>query len=236
MTDTHKFIFGGRSGFSSTGIPPVCESSSPVASSVLCGSAASRCLPFLKPSTPIPSMKKLRSILCLITLLAAFGFLVSAAAQSAVPTSPLYAGLSQVLDLNDTNSLVNADEVNLTPQFKWNSATSEAGGAINIDWWAISDQQGAFFGFEEYSSRASYFSLGYQARTVFKGLEISLGVGTRQSNADPIGDVQMFIRPTLTKQLYASANWDIRLALGADVMNQGKPNPFLGVTFRALKF
>lgn len=161
---------------------------------------------------------------------------VAPAGQSAVPTSPLYSGLSQALDLNNTNSLVNADEVNLTPEFKWNSATSEGGGAINIDWWAISDQQGAFFGFEEYSSRASYFSLGYQARTVFKGLEISLGVGTRQSNDDPIGDVKMFLRPTLTKQIYHSDTWDIRLALGCDVMNQGKPNPFLGVTFRALKF
>jgi len=177
----------------------------------------------------------MKTKLALIAL-ASFFILNSSFAQSAPPTSPLYAALSQTLDLNDTNSLVNADEVNITPQFKWNSTTSEAGGAINLDWWAISDQQGAFFGFEEYSSRDSYFSLGYQARTVFKGLEISLGIGTRQSNADPIGDVQMFLRPTLTKQIYASASWDIRLALGCDVMNQGKPNPFLGVTFRALKF
>ena len=145
------------------------------------------------------------AVLALATVLAsscvpAFAQQVAPAGQSVV-ASPLYAGLSQALDLNDTNSLVNADEVNLTPEFKWNSATSEGGGAINIDWWAISDQQGAFFGFEEYSSRASYFSLGYQARTVFKGLEISLGVGTRQSNDDPIGDVKMFLRPTLTKQL-----------------------------------
>lgn len=161
---------------------------------------------------------------------------VAPAGQSAGPSSPLYSGLAQALDLNDTNSLVNADEVNITPEFKWSSATSEPGGAINIDWWAISDQQGAFFGFEEYRSRDSYFSLGYQARTVFKGLEISLGVGTRQSNDDPLGDVKMFIRPTLTKQIYASENWDIRLAFGCDVMNEGKPNPFLGVTFRALKF
>lgn len=157
-------------------------------------------------------------------------------AQTAAPASPLYSGLSQALDLNDTNSLVNADEVNITPQFKWNSSANKPGGALNIDWWAISDQQGAFFGFEEYSTRASYFSLGYQARTVFKGVEVSLGVGTRQSNDDPIGDVKMFIRPTLTKQIFKSDAWDIRLAFGCDVMNQGRPSPFIGVTFRALKF
>lgn len=164
---------------------------------------------------------------------------IAVPAQVTPPTggavSPLYSGLQNAFDLNNTNSLVNASEINITPEFKWNSATSEGGGALNVDWW-VTDQQGAFFGFEEYSSRTSYLSLGYQARTVFKGIELSIGLGTRQDNTDPIGDVQMFIRPTITKQIYGNANWDIRVAVGCDVFNAGKPSPFLGVTFRALKF
>jgi hypothetical protein len=145
------------------------------------------------------------------------------------------AGFQNIFDLNDTNSLVHANEVNLSVGPKWNSATDEVGGVLDVSWW-VTDQQGAFFGFEEYSSRTSYLSLGYQARTVFKGLEIALGVGTRQNSDDPIGDVQMFLRPTVTKQIYASENWDLRFTAGCDVLNQGKPNPFAMLTVRALRF
>lgn len=159
---------------------------------------------------------------------------LSAPAQTVVQ-SPTAAGLQNLFDLHNTNSLVNASEINITPQFKWNSATSEGGGAVSVDWW-VSDQQGAFIGFEEYRSRDSYLSLGYQARTVFKGLEISLGLGTRQDNNDSLGDVKMFVRPTLTKALYKSEDWDLRLAIGCDILNANKPNPFVGLTLRALRF
>lgn len=175
---------------------------------------------------------KIQIALIATTLLVALGAL----AQTSPPaSSPIYNSLQQVFDLNDTNSLVNAREINVAPVLKWNSAQSRAGGGLNLDWW-VSDQQGAFFGFEEYTSRESYFSLGYQARTVFKGFEAALGLGTRQSNDAALGDVKMFLRPTLTKQLYAGKDWDVRLTLGADVFNAGKPNPFLGIQFKAFKW
>lgn len=177
---------------------------------------------------------KLKSILGLLTLLSAFGLQPSAFCQQPPPT--VFQSLQDVFDAHDTNSLMYAGEINLTPLFKWDSETKSAGGAAKIDWW-VSDQQGAFFQFEEYAStRASYWSMGYQARTVFKGLEVSLALGTRQNTDDPLGDVQLFITPTITKQIYAKGNWDIRLAIGCDVYNNGAaPNPFFGITFRALR-
>lgn len=155
--------------------------------------------------------------------------------QQAAPPPTVFQSLQNVFDAHDTNSLMNAGEINLTPLFKWNSATQSAGGAAKLDWW-VSDQQGAFFGFEEYASgRASYWTMGYQARTVFKGIEVSLGIGTRQDTSQNFGDVQLFLTPTLTKQIYAKDNWDIRLAIGCDVFNGVTPNPFFGVTFRAVR-
>lgn len=174
-------------------------------------------------------MKKLLAL----TVVAALPLL--AAAQSPQPSGSLFAGLQNVFDVNNTNSLLNASEINLTPEFKWNSASQKAGAALNADWW-VTDQQGAMFGYEEYDGRDSYFTLGYQARTVFNGIEVSFGLGTRQSNTDPFGDVKMFIRPTITKKIWGNDNWDIRLMIGCDVLNIGKPNPFAGVTFRALRF
>jgi hypothetical protein len=154
-------------------------------------------------------------------------------AQEAPPTA--MSALQNLLNANDTNSLMHANELNVTPLFKWDSANKLSGGALKLDWW-VSDQQGAFFQFEEYSDRSSYWGFGYQARTVFKGLEFSLGLGTRQDTDEDFGNVQLFINPTITKQIWAKGDWDIRLTAGCDVVSNGKPNPFLGVTFRATRF
>jgi hypothetical protein len=169
-------------------------------------------------------------IRCLIVLVLA---LVLAPARAEQPT--VFEGLQNAFDLNDTNSLVNAGEVNVSPLWKYDSEAGTHGGALKLDWW-VTDQQGAFLSFEEYGDRTAYWSIGYQARTVFKGFEVSLGLGTRQNTDDPLGDVKMFITPTLTKQIWAKGDWDLRLMGGCDILNGAKPNPFFGVTFRATKF
>lgn len=149
--------------------------------------------------------------------------------------SPLYTGLQQTFDLGNSNSLVNADEVNLTPLLKWNSRDSKLGGGFNADWW-ITDQQGAFIGFEEYSNRKSYFSFGYGARTVFKGIEVATHFGTRQDNDDPFGQVELFLRPSFSIRVLDRQDFDLRLTFGADITPRDRPNPFFGVTVRALRF
>lgn len=174
-------------------------------------------------------MKTITSLL----LLALFTAALAASAQNSSPG--IVAGLQSAFDLNDTNSLVNAGEVNVTPLYKYDAEASEHGGALKLDWW-VTDQQGAFLSFEEYGSRRAFWSLGYQARTVFKGFEVSLGVGARQDVDDPLGDVTMFLTPTLTKQIWAKGDWDLRIAAGCDIFNGQKPSPFIGLTFRATKF
>lgn len=149
--------------------------------------------------------------------------------------SPLYAALQQTFDLNDTNSLVNADEVNLSVFTKWNSRDSKLGGGVNAEWW-ITDQQGAFLGWEEYSNRKSYFSFGYGARTVFKSVEIATFVGTRQDNDDPFGDVELFLRPSVSVRIVDWKDVDVRLGLAADITPRDRPNPMLLLTVRALRF
>jgi hypothetical protein len=159
--------------------------------------------------------------------------LLNAPAQESPPTA--MTALQNMFNAQDTNSLMNANELNVTPLFKWDSEHQLSGGALKLDWW-VSDQQGAFFSFEEYSDRSSYWSMGYQARTVFKGLEFSLGLGTRQNTDESFGDVKLFINPCITKQIWAKGDWDLRLTAGCDVVSNGKPNPFVGVTFRATRF
>lgn len=163
---------------------------------------------------------------------------IPAFAQSANPpvaASPLYAGLQNAFDLNDTNSLVHANEINITPLFKWDGQESRAGGGLRADWW-VTDQQGAFLGFDEYAGRESYFSLGYQARTVFKSVEVALGFGTRQSSVDPFGEVELFLSPSLSVRVLDREDFDLRVTLGADLTAGDRPTAFLGLTLRAFKF
>lgn len=171
----------------------------------------------------------------IVTALLAFSisaFQLSAFSQT---QSPIYSGLQNALDLHDTNSLVNADEVNITPLFKWNGDKQKAGGGVRVDWW-VTDQQGAFIGFDEYSDRTSYFSFGYGARTVFKSVEFGLGFGTRQNNDAPFGDVNLFITPSASIRLVKLKDFDLRLKLGADLVSAGKPSPFIGITLTAFRF
>lgn len=179
-------------------------------------------------------MKTQNKIIVLALCLGVAAVSLPARAQTPAPPT-VFASLQNLLDARDTNSLMHAGEINVSPLFKWNAHARTAGGAMKLDWW-VTDQQGAFFGFEEYAGgRASYWSVGYQARTVFKGLEFSLGLGTRQNTDNSFGDVTLFLTPTITKQIYANGNWDIRLAFGCDVVNGATPNPFLGVVFRAVR-
>lgn len=159
---------------------------------------------------------------------------VPAYAQTA-PTSPVYSALQRTFDLNDTNSLVNADEVNLSPFLKWNSRESKLGGGLDAAWW-ITDQQGAFISWEEYSNRQSYFSFGYGARTVFKNLEVATFLGTRQNSDDPFGEVELFLRPSVSLRVLDWQDVDVRIGFAADITPRDRPNPMLMFTVRALKF
>jgi hypothetical protein len=177
-------------------------------------------------------MKKTSLVgLCLVFL-----FLFTANAQQNPPSNTgLFGGLQNMFDLRDTNSLVNANEINVSTFYKRDSKAQLNGGALKLDWW-VTDQQGAFFGFEEYGDRSAYFTLGYQARTVFKQMELSIGLGTRQNNDDPFGDVLMFLSPALTYRIVHSENWDVRITAGADIIATGRPNPYIGFTIRATRF
>ncbi|NOS70073.1 MAG: hypothetical protein HOP33_09095 [Verrucomicrobia bacterium] len=171
---------------------------------------------------------KLKSIL----IVAMLTLSISAFSQT---QSPIYTGLQNAFDLHNTNSLVNADEVDLTPLFKWNADKQKAGGGVRADWW-VTDQQGAFLGFDEYSDRSSYFSVGYQTRTVFKSVEFGLGIGTRQNNDNPFGDVTLFLSPSASVRLAKFKEFDLRLKVGADIVSQGRPSPFVGITLTAFRF
>ena len=151
-------------------------------------------------------------------------------------TPTIFGSLQDAFDWRGTNSLMNANEANISTLFKWDTKNQDAGAAAKLDWW-ISNQQGAYFGYEEYANgRTAYWSVGYQARTVFKGFECSLGTGIRQNTDQQFGDVQMIVTPTITKRIFHNDNWDIRLAGGCDVPFDGsKPNPFFGITFRAFR-
>ena len=170
--------------------------------------------------------------LALVSVFSISVFQLSAFSQT---QSPLYTGLQNAFDVHNTNSLIAADEINLTPVYKWSGDKQRSGGGIIADWW-VTDQQGAFLGFDEFTDRKSYFSVGYQARTVFKSVEFGLGIGTRQDNDDPFGDVQLFLRPAASIRLVKLKDFDLRLKLGADIVNTGKPSPFIGVTLTAFRF
>lgn len=192
----------------------------------------------LSPANPILPARKNANMKITSRILIAIVALVAllqlpAFSQTAQPS--IYAGLQSAFDLNNTNSLVNADEVNVSPLWKYDAEHHLNGAELKLDWW-VTDQQGAFLAYEEYSNHKAFWSVGYQARTVFKGFEVSLGLGSRQSTDDPLGDVKMFLQPTITKQIWAKGNWDIRLSGGCDILNGAKPNPFFGLTFHAAKF
>lgn len=155
---------------------------------------------------------------------------LSASAQNAV--------WDNIRDLfNPTNStLLAANELNTSFYWKRDSDNKLNGGAVQLDWW-ITDQQGAFFGYEEFSDQSAYWRVGYEVRTVFKNVELTLATGTRQSTEDNFGQVSLFISPMLTYRVINTKNWDIRLSAGADLISgTSKPNPYVGVTLRFLKF
>jgi hypothetical protein len=178
-------------------------------------------------------MKTLLSLTLLLTL--SLTLPLAAQTDPPPPTPTLGSQLTSLFDLNDTNSLINANEINVTPLFKWDSGTELAGGGLKLDWW-ITDQQGAFLEYDEFSDRSSFWSYGYQARTVFKGMELSLGVGAKQAQDDPFGEVKLFLSPTFTIPIVKNDSLDFRIAIGADITTGTKPSPFLGFTFRALRF
>lgn len=179
-------------------------------------------------------MKKNTLILLLAIVVAVL--VVPAKAQTNTNSAPtLLGGLGDFFNPTNTYGLINANELNTSVYYKRDSDASLNGAAFQLDWW-ITDQQGAFFGYEEYSDRSAYWRLGYQVRTVFKGVELSLGTGTRQNTDEDFGDVRMFVSPALTYRIFKKGDWDIRATAGIDMVSgTDKPNPFVGFTFRFLK-
>lgn len=150
-------------------------------------------------------------------------------------TSTVIEGLQGMFDVHNTNSLLHANEVTLTPLAKWETKTKQLGGGLKLDWW-ISDQQGMALEYDEFADRSAYWQLGYQARTVFKGLEIALGAGTRQAEAEDFGAVRLYIQPSLRWHIYHTDKLDASITFGADMIAGQRPNPFLGIGFTFWRF
>lgn len=173
------------------------------------------------------------------TLIVSFSGLLLLASMAAAQTNqpPTGAGVISAwdtiqgwFDLGNSNSLVNAQELSLTPLIRWDSASEKAGGAARLDWY-ITDQQGATFTYSEYEGRESFWQMGYQARTVFKGLEVSVASGVIQNTDIDFGEVRLYLAPTFTWKLPIK-KLDGRLVFGADLVVGEKPSPYAGMTFR----
>lgn len=143
----------------------------------------------------------------------------------------LWDQIHSIFDLNDTNSLVNAQELNLTPIAYWDSKVDKVGGGLKADWW-VTDQQGVSISFTEFNDRSSFYTFGYQARTVFKGVEVALGSGIVQGQEDTFGQVNLYLQPSFTYKLPVGKSVDLRLHAGANLIAEQRPSPFLGLTFR----
>lgn len=186
----------------------------------------------------IKSRKILRFLGVLYAIVLLFVAAFTASAQTNPPAPPTGAGVTSlwdtvqnIFDVHNTNSLINAQELNLTPIALWDSASQKPGGGVKLDWW-VSDQQGVSFGYSEYSNRKSYWNFGYQARTVFKQLEVALGTGISQNTDLNLGNVRLYLEPTLTYKLGFVKAVDLRVTGGCQVISEGKPSPFIGLTLR----
>jgi hypothetical protein len=150
-------------------------------------------------------------------------------------TSPpgLFSTLQSAFDAGNSNALIHANELNLTPLFKWDAEREKLGGGLRVDWW-ISDQQGMALSYTEYQDRSTFWNLGYQARTVFKGLEVALGTGITQNTDNLLGTTRVYIEPSITYKLPFDA-LDVRLNAGATLYNASRPNAFAGLSLRFFK-
>jgi len=154
----------------------------------------------------------------------------------AAPAQTLFHSIGNMLDASNTNGIIYANELNTSFGWKRDSDRDLNGGFMKLDWW-FTMQQGAFFSYEEYGDQTAFWSVGYQARTVFKNIEMSLGTGTRQNVDDPFGQVDLFISPALTYHIIKKPDWNVQLTAGADIIaGLDKPNPFVALTFRFYKF
>jgi hypothetical protein len=149
-------------------------------------------------------------------------------------TASLSQTLSSIFEVSNTNGIIYANEVNFTPLFEWDAQNGKAGGAIKADWW-VSQQQGMAVKYSEFQDRSTFWAGGYQARTLFKGVEVSLGTGVSQDTSMPLGDLRAYVSPSVTFKLAFVKFADARLNAGCDVFNASKPTAFIGVTFRFLK-
>jgi len=150
------------------------------------------------------------------------------------PAGGLYSSIASMFDLNNTNSLVHANEINVTPLMLWDVENKRIGGALDLNWW-VTDQQGAVLRYAEFEDREAFWSVGYKARTVFASLEIGFGAGITQSTDDPLGaNLEAYIQPSLSWKVPLD-KVDLRLYLAADVYQNAEPMIGIGGSLRFFK-
>lgn len=149
------------------------------------------------------------------------------------PATGVVGTLVSMWDVNNTNSLINAGEINLTPYFIWDGDASKPGGGLKAEWF-VTQQQGLSLGYYEVAGRTAYWTVGYVTRTVFDTMrtEFSLGAGTMQDTEDEFGDVKLYIDPSITYGLVKNSRLDLRLTGGCYIVNGENPRPYIGATFR----
>ena len=161
--------------------------------------------------------------------------MVTTQAQTNTNSTVLMGTLNAIINPIDTNSLLNADELNASVGFIRRSDLNLNGGEFRLDWW-IAKQGGMMFAYDEFGDRSAQWKLGAQVRTVFKQAEITISTGTVQDTDNPFGEVNFFVEPMLAVRFVNTKNWDIRAFVAADfVAGRSKPDPIAGVTFRFLK-
>lgn len=176
-------------------------------------------------------MRKLLSITLLAVGLCLPGYSQTNNPPPGAGVTTLWDTLAGAFDLQNTNSLVNAQELNVTPYAYFDSKTDKVGACLKADWW-VTDQQGMTLGYTEFNDRTSFWNVGYQARTVFKGIEVALGSGVAQNQNDSFGDVQLYLQPSVVYKLPFGKSVDLRITGGANLVATERPSPFIGLTLR----
>ena len=170
----------------------------------------------------------MKKLLAIITLCVAV--LVAPALAQTAPAG-ITDTITSIWDVNNTNSLIHAGEVNVTTHFIWDAEANMSGAGIRADWW-VTQQNGMEFGYYELSDRTGFWNLGYQTRTLFGAAEFSLGLGTLQDTRGDFGTVKLYVEPGVSYGVYASSKVNVRISGGCYIITGEKPKPWIGTTFR----
>ena len=157
----------------------------------------------------------------IVTLLALLALAISVQAATLLDT------VNGIFNVADTNSLIHAQTLDITPTFTYDSASRDLGGTLKLGWW-ITQQQGAGFWFYENERREQFWSLSYDVRTVFKQVELGLATGVQQPMASNLGnDLRAYLQPNLCYRF----NQNLGLFAGATFFNGDRPRIDIGLRF-----